>query len=194
LDGSLKHLSKEGELYGNTVKRTTEGSTNQENLSKIIEDDPFLNDVEIVDEPVIEKNEFQTDLDTYQNTFADKEYNLSESVESWADYIYPRFHPRTVNIVNQYKHSNEKQTLDTYCCGLDVWKSELFEEEFCDKIRQYVEECDYLQGFQNIFDAYNGFSGLAMKCLEHVNDEYSKSSFVLPVFAPKNILFENCGK
>lgn len=42
-----------------------------------------------------------------------------------------------------------------------------------------------------LFDCTNGFSGLASKCLDHLNDEYSKTSFTIPVFSPKPQNFRN---
>lgn len=37
----------------------------------------------------------------------------------------------------------------------------------------------------------NGFSGLGIKCLEDLNDEYSKTLFTIPVFSPKTVKFKN---
>uniref|UniRef100_T1GRN5 DML1/Misato tubulin domain-containing protein n=1 Tax=Megaselia scalaris TaxID=36166 RepID=T1GRN5_MEGSC len=121
----------------------------------------------------------------------EKEYKLNENVKTWTDFLYSRYHPRSINIVRDYKHSDEKESLDTFSNGKSLWKTDLFEDEFCDRIRQYVEECDFLQGFQNIFDISNGFSGLSMNCMEYLNDEYAKSILAIPVFSPKNVIYEN---
>lgn len=202
LEGSLKHLPREGELYGNSLKRgglddlaTSKNIADHEAVKKLKEDlvwEP--NDLEVVAQAETSKNEFQTDLDKPEISIEEKDYNLAENVDTWADFLYTRYHSRTVNIVKQYRHDNEKQSLDTFTRGVELWKTEEFEENFCDSIRQYVEECDFLQGFQTIFDSFNGFSGLATKCLEHMNDEYGKANMAVPVYSPKDILYENAGE
>ncbi|XP_037934888.1 protein misato-like [Teleopsis dalmanni] len=193
LDGALKHLPREGELYGNFKRPTKNENTDDEDVSvkKLKDNINWPDNVELWEKSEIEKNSFQKDLDNPEASIEKTNYNLVENVESWADFLYARYHPRTVNVVNNFKHSVDKQTFDTYSCGVELWKTEQFSDDFCDKIRQYVEECDYLQGFQTVFDCYNGFSGLASKCLEYINDEYTKANFVVPVYSPKNILFEN---
>ncbi|XP_065366308.1 protein misato [Calliphora vicina] len=199
LEGSLKHLPREGELYGNSLKRgglddlaQAENVTEHEAVKKLREDLVWQpTDLEVVAQPETSRNEFQADLDKPEISIEEKEYNLAENVDTWADFLYARYHPRTVNIVHQYRHDTEKQTLDTFSRGTELWQSEEFEEDFCDRIRQYVEECDFLQGFQTIFDSFNGFSGLATKCLEHLNDEYGKANMAVPVYSPNNMLYEN---
>lgn len=202
LEGSLKHLPREGELYGNSLKRgglndldNSENVAEHEAVKKLKEDLPYEStDLEVVAQPESSKNEFQADLDKPEISIEEKDYNLAESVDNWADFLYARYHPRTVNIVKQYRHSSDKQTLDTFSRGIELWQTEEFEEEFSDRIRQYVEECDFMQGFQTIFDSFNGFSGLATKCLEHLNDEYGKANMAVPVYSPKNVLYENAGE
>lgn len=192
LDGSLKHLPREGELYGNSIKRTTEGVESIDDVKKIkAELENMSTDVEVVEQPHASKHDFQKDLEDPVIDIQEKNYDLADNVDTWTDYLYARYHPRTVNIVNDYKHSTEKQTFDTYACGVQLWKTEQFEDEFCDKIRQYVEECDFLQGFQTLFDCFNGYSGLATACMEYLNDEYGKANFALPVYSPRNTPFEN---
>ncbi|XP_051497219.1 protein misato homolog 1 isoform X2 [Apus apus] len=46
-------------------------------------------------------------------------------------------------------------------------------EELEDRLHFYVEECDYLQGFQVLCDLHNGFSGVGAKVTELLCDEYS---------------------
>lgn len=52
-----------------------------------------------------------------------------------------------------------------------------------DNIRRYVEECDSMQGFQVNFDTTDGFAGLALGCIEHLSDEYSKTILAHPIIA-----------
>lgn len=66
--------------------------------------------------------------------------------------------------------------------GKSIWQSE-YGDSFSDRIRKYVEECDSMQGFQVNFDATDGFAGLALGCVEHLADEYSKSILAYPIIA-----------
>lgn len=188
LAGSLKHLPEDGALYTPTTSQS-----NGDVLSSIRNDILWEEDgIEVVhNDPEIERPEFQTDLDDPDVDMTEKEYKLSENVNTWTDFLYSRYHPRSINVVKDYKHSDEKESLDTFSNGKMLWRTDLFQEEFSDRIRQYVEECDFLQGFQNVFDISNGFSGLSMSCMEHLNDEYSKSILAVPVFTPRTAMFEN---
>lgn len=202
LDCSLKHLPREGELYGNCLKRgghddlfKSENADEHEVVKKLKEDLAWQSaDVKVVAQPETSKHQFQSDLDKPEVSIDDKDYNLADNVDTWADFLYARYHPRTMNIVKQYRHDPEKQTFDTFSRGVQLWESAEFEDDFCDRIRQYVEECDFLQGFQTFFDSFNGFSGLATQCLKHLNDEYGKANMAVPVYTPKNMLYENAGK
>lgn len=110
-----------------------------------------------------------------------KSSHLEKNIDVWSDYLYTRFHPRTVNTINDYQHNSEEFAFDVFNLGEDVWANE-FIDDFSDKIRQYMEECDNLQGFQIILDAYNGFGGLTSACLKHLKDEYdNKTILTIPV-------------
>lgn len=67
--------------------------------------------IERVAEPALPKNEYLTDLDTENPPTKEKEYNLEQEVKSWTDFLYPRLHSRTVNIVNEYHHGNENVSI-----------------------------------------------------------------------------------
>lgn len=62
--------------------------------------------IERIAEPSHTKNEYLTDLDAENPPTEEKEYNF-EGVKTWTDFLYPRLHSRTVNIVNEYHHANE---------------------------------------------------------------------------------------
>lgn len=138
LEGSLKHLPREGELYGNTLKRggqddllKSENPIEHQSVKKLKEDLVWQpSSMEVVAQPETSKHQFQRDLDEPETNIYDKEYNLAENVNTWADFLYARFHPRTVNILKQFTHDTETQTFDTYSCGVQMWKSEEFEEDF----------------------------------------------------------------
>lgn len=166
LKGSLNALSHESELYN---------STNEAEKVNVIWD----NNIELKKEETLMKNEFQKDLEVFGDIQANKHYNLDNDVNVWSDFLYSRFHPRTINIVNDYQHS--EQSFDVFSLGSTAWNDCNFEDAFCDKIRNYVEECDYIQGFQVFHDATNAFSGMASSCLHYLDEEYRKTNFVVPV-------------
>ncbi|KAG4074450.1 hypothetical protein HA402_015739 [Bradysia odoriphaga] len=179
LKGSLKHYSSNG-LYGGCS-----------DLDKVQQELPWdSNAVEVVEAESIPKPQYQKDLDESKNVAAN-DYDFKNSVETWTDFAYTRFHPRSATVVNEFEHSLMEEPFDCFTSGVELWKSETFDYDFCEKIRQYIEECNNCQGFQMLFDCTNGFSGLAAKCLDHLNDEYSKTNFTIPLFSPKPQNFRN---
>lgn len=108
--------------------------------------------------------------------------DLDESVSFWSDFLYTRFHPRTINIIKDYDYTNNEKPFDVLPLGQEMWKTMQFQEDYTNKVRQYLEECDSFQGFQVLLDANNAFCGLAISCLEYLQDEYErKSIFAMPV-------------
>lgn len=138
---------------------------------------------EKIEESSPEKNEFLTDMDCEgPSTLQTKEYKLEQDVKTWTDYLYPRLHSRSVNIVTEYVRDNDSESFDVNVTGKALWKGH-FGDEFSDNIRKYVEECDSMQGFQVNFDCTDGFSGLALGCIEHLADEYTKPILAHPIIA-----------
>lgn len=91
LKGSLKTLPVSGGLEEQNV---------EENL-------PW-NAVEKIKQPEPKKNEYLKNIDSKNpSNVESKQYNLDQEVDTWTDYLYPRFHPRTVNIVKEYQSGNE---------------------------------------------------------------------------------------
>ncbi|XP_053691518.1 protein misato [Sabethes cyaneus] len=189
LKGTLKFMPEEGELYEERKHSQSDSVLNE------IAWDP--DKIEVISQQPADKCDYQKDLEqgaTESDTCEDeqeKDYNFKETVNDWIDYSYSRFHPRSINIVNQYNHSKEENQFDTIINGLELWRRANIEDEFGDKIRQYIEECDSCQGFQLLFDCVDGFAGLAIKTLEHLQDEYGKTSLVFPVIPPTMPKFKN---
>ncbi|KAL3285700.1 hypothetical protein HHI36_000231 [Cryptolaemus montrouzieri] len=168
LKGSLGALPENSQLYGDVI----EPSEAQ------VEWEPAR--VDIKEENKLQKNKFQQDLEDEGNSQSVAEYNLENDVKVWSDFLYARFHPRTLNIIKEYQHGNDS-LFSIYPMGGDLWKSEQFNEDFVDKIRNYVEESDFLQGFQVLLDSTDGFSGLSTSCIEHLRDEYGKNIIAFPM-------------
>ncbi|XP_054278823.1 protein misato homolog 1 [Macrosteles quadrilineatus] len=156
--------------------------------------------VEITSESSEPKNEFQLDLEQAETSAATlpnglkesglavpKLYNLDDSVKSWPDFLRPHLHPRTVNVVHEYRHGDTTSPFETVPQGLAQWAVPGFNEEFSDRIRLYMEETDNLQGYQMLLDSYNGFAGLSCGVLQHLRDEYpSKPVFCVACQPPSN--------
>ncbi|EZA51335.1 hypothetical protein DMN91_002071 [Ooceraea biroi] len=107
-------------------------------------------------------------------------FDFENDVKSWVDYLLPSFHPRTVNIAKEYLHNSAERSFDLFTYGRDLWTTEQFSDDFSDRIRSYVEECDFMQGFQVLVDSIDGFAGLGASCIQYLRDEYGKSILAFP--------------
>ncbi|KAH8400320.1 hypothetical protein KR215_010454 [Drosophila sulfurigaster] len=189
--GTLGHLPMVGELYGNYLPLLHEQTTDDvlQRTKESAEQSKLNTDgeLDVLQQPTAAISEYQQDLLKNQVNLVDKDYKLAESCNSWADYLYARYHPRSFNVLPGLTRQADVQALGTHAAGVELWQSADFNEEFCDRIRLYAEECDGLQGFQLLFDIDDGFSGMASKCLEHLNDEYSRTNLALPLHYPRNV-------
>lgn len=182
LKGSLQHLRIEGELYDVPAPDVNEAPWPAEKVQ-----------VEVAPEQP-EKNEFLRDVEAGSSAAGDtgtgapvpgKVYNLEQDVKTWTDFLVSRFHPRTVLVSNEYQHNSTEQPFDIYNYGVALYKSQDFEEDLTDRIRNYMEECNNAQGFHLLFDGTNGFGGVATSLAEHLADEYrNKSVLALPLISP----------
>lgn len=130
----MGYLNETGTLYENTSKDNDVLWYNE--------------NVQITEETESVKSSFIKELDNDKSEEAEKNFDFENNVNKWVDYLVPRFHPRTVNVVKQYTHESTNQPFDVFNYGRNVWNTESFSEDFTDKIRNYVEECDLIQGFQ----------------------------------------------
>lgn len=188
LKGSLKYIPEEGNLYASNQLELN----NPEN--KVL--DQVRGTFAWDDEEKIEVMESeQVPMTSYQKALNETgiadahEFNLKETISNWPDFMYTRYHPRSINIVKKFEYHEDTSTLDTFTAGRDLWSDSSFEDDFCDKIRSYVEECDHCQGFQTFFDSVDGFSGLSIKSMEHLQEEYGKSILAIPLIPPRTKSF-----
>lgn len=186
--GSLSHMSADGGLY-NDSKSLLKKIQSEE--VKVNEEDTLWepNRLEVLKEQPIEKPEYQQDLDVGVDAVEEKQYDFRQNIKTWSDFMYSRYHPRSINLLPAPNKSSE-MAFDCFSRGSEMWTEENFDDEFGDRIRQYIEECNNCQGFQTLFDGSDAFSGLAVKVLEHIQDEYGKMSFTIPIYSPKQIF---CG-
>lgn len=187
---SLKHLPQSGGLY-----REQNGLAEALRTDQVFSEQSMLwepNQIEVVQEEPCPRPEFQKDLETSGSVaHADHKYDFSNSVSTWTDFMYSRYHPRTINTLQSVKDITDESSFDCFTVGTHVWRDECIEDLLGDKIRQYIEECNNCQGFQTLFDCTDGYTGLTVKCLEYLADEYSKTLLTVPIFSPKAPKFRN---
>ncbi|XP_020021743.1 protein misato homolog 1 isoform X2 [Castor canadensis] len=94
-------------------------------------------------------------------------------IRVWSDFLRVHLHPRSICMIQKYNHEGEAGRLEAFGQGESVLKEPRFLEELEDRLHFYVEECDYLQGFQILCDLHDGFSGVGVKAAELLHDEYS---------------------
>ncbi|XP_076658270.1 misato mitochondrial distribution and morphology regulator [Halictus rubicundus] len=172
LKGAFGHLKEEGTLYHVAQD----------------EDTQFLWDndkVEVTKEENVAKTSFAKSLDEPTGTSEPTAVVTDNDINTWVDYLLPRFHPRTLSTIKQYRHNCVEQPFDIYTYGKNLWNTEQFSEDFTERIRTYVEECDQMQGFQVILDSVDSFGGLGASCIEHLRDEYRKSILSFPCMDSK---------
>ncbi|NXM66048.1 MSTO1 protein, partial [Serilophus lunatus] len=95
------------------------------------------------------------------------------SVQFWSDYLNVHLHPKSLYVIRQYLHDGDCGCLEAFAQGESLLQDPACVEELEDRLHFYVEECDYLQGFQVLCDLHNGFSGVGAKVTELLHDEYS---------------------
>ncbi|XP_053133222.1 protein misato homolog 1 isoform X2 [Hemicordylus capensis] len=104
---------------------------------------------------------------------AQKTPRLEATMDAWSDYLRTHLHPRSVLTIHQYNHEGESGRLEAFGQGEKLLQDDSYLEELEDRLHFYVEECDYLQGFQVLCDLHNGFSGVGAKVTELLHDEYA---------------------
>ncbi|NXJ70398.1 MSTO1 protein, partial [Rostratula benghalensis] len=95
------------------------------------------------------------------------------STRGWSDYLRLPLHPKSLYIIRQYMHDGDCGCLEAFGQGESLLQDPGCVEELEDRLHFYVEECDYLQGFQVLCDLHSGFSGVGAKVTELLCDEYS---------------------
>lgn len=86
----------------------------------------------------------------------------------WSNVLQTQLHPKSLCLVRDHSHGGDG--LESFSQGEAAFKTHL--EEIEDRLHFYTEECDYLQGFQVLCDVCSGFSGLGVRAVELLHDEY----------------------
>ncbi|XP_047460543.1 protein misato homolog 1 isoform X2 [Mugil cephalus] len=187
LKGSLRTLRKEGSLYDagkDTSAVTWEGSLMMHKESPP-EKNSFLEDLDKFDNgEILAEVDFSSSskpqcsaasvsVDTVNSRLdrIQRGYRLEGSVEVWSDFLRIHLHPRTISVIHQYNHHGEADRLEAFGQGESLLQGSVL-EELEDRLHFFVEECDYLQGFQVFCDLADGFAGLGSKVTEMLQDSY----------------------
>jgi len=121
-----------------------------------------------------------------------KLYDLDDTVDVWSDFLRPHLHPKTVSILPQYTHDDENDNLDLFCLGANILKAHpSFEDDTEDRIRFFVEDCDSLQGFQVLVDAWDGIGGFGTQLVEMLADEHASKCTIAFPMSPGNFKLDS---
>ncbi|KAM6904252.1 protein misato homolog 1 isoform 1-T1 [Lycodopsis pacificus] len=199
LKGSLRTLRQEGSLYDagkDTSAATWEGSLMMHKESPA-EKNSFLEDLDKLDKgevlaednfyssPLPQRSAGAVSVETVNSQLArvQKGYRLEGSVKVWSDFLRIHLHPRTVSVIHQYNHDGEAHRLEAFGQGDALLQCSVL-EQLEDKLHFFVEECDYLQGFQVFCDLADGFAGLGSKVTEMLQDSYGGRGILTWGMAP----------
>lgn len=199
LKGSLRTLRQEGSLYDSgkdTSAVTWEGNLMMHKQSPP-EKNSFLEDLDKLDRgEILAEADFYSSsqsqcsagavsVDTVNSQLArvQRGYRLEGSVKVWSDFLRIHLHPRTISVIHQYNHDGEAHRLEAYGQGEALLQGAVL-EELEDKLHFFVEECDYLQGFQVLCDLGDGFAGLGSKVTELLQDSYGGRGILTWGLAP----------
>lgn len=166
LKGSLNTLKEEGSLYrdrqleaaiawqGKLTTHREEANSKNPNLQDLLSAEGVLSSDGALRAKLIQNGK-------------------ENSIKVWSDFLRVHLHPRSICVIQKYNHDGETGRLEAFGQGESVLKEPRYLEELEDRLHFYVEECDYLQGFQILCDLHDGFSGVGAKTAELLQDEYS---------------------
>ncbi|XP_046714871.1 protein misato homolog 1 isoform X1 [Silurus meridionalis] len=202
LKGSLQTLKQEGCLYATEKDNsafTWQGelvthSETPADKNMFLQDLDRLDTGELIAEPDFSNSTASARQSSSANPVAvetvnssleriRRSYRLEDSVRVWSDFLRLHLHPHSISVINQYNHDSDAARLEAFGQGEALLQgSEL--EELEDKLHFFIEECDYLQGFQVLCDLADGFSGLGSKITELLQDSYSGRGILTWGMAP----------
>lgn len=102
---------------------------------------------------------------------------LENGVQYWTDFSKVQYHHRS--LYELHGSWTDPNNFDNYQIGKDVLAEGFQGDEFNERLRMFIEECDHIQGIQFIVDDSGGFSGVASEFLENIADEYSNTPVLL---------------
>ncbi|KAH3882235.1 protein misato homolog 1-like [Dreissena polymorpha] len=195
LKGSLRTLRQQGDLYdmgieeevnwpGDVTMHSEDRPARNAFLKSLHKEDSRIDDDDNHDEDddCISKDNGKTskkkkkmahckesDTDRMQQ---DKTHSFDEQVKVWSDFLGARFHPKTIQVVQEFRHQEEYSPFDIYPLGEEVMRNYETTCEWEDRVHYFTEECDNLQGFHLLADTHNGFGGIMSGMLKYLEDEF----------------------
>ncbi|KAJ2612229.1 mtDNA inheritance, partitioning of the mitochondrial organelle [Coemansia sp. RSA 1365] len=104
----------------------------------------------------------------------------SDQVRFWSDFGQARFAPQTISAVSGVEFGNSLGEMNTFQEGMRVFAGNDSREDALEGgFRVLAEECDHLQGFQVLADAFGGFAGYGSAFITRIRDEYPKAPVLL---------------
>ncbi|KAM4630152.1 protein misato homolog 1 isoform 2-T2 [Polymixia lowei] len=199
LKGSLQTLRREGCLYETRNETRNDPTTfTWEGNIMLHEESPSSKNSFLQDLDKLEKGEILSEADFDSGSQPQcsgaetvnsrlerihKAYSLEGSVRVWSDFLRIHLHPRTISVIHQYNHDGEAHRLEAFGQGEALLQGSVL-EDLEDRLHFFVEECDYLQGFQVLCDLANGFAGLGSKVTEMLQDSYGGRGILTWGLAP----------
>ncbi|XP_023569347.1 protein misato homolog 1 [Octodon degus] len=183
LKGSLSSLKEEGDLYRDRLLDAAiawQGKLTTHKEEKIYPKNPYFQDFQsaegVLSDGVWRIKSIPNGKGPPLVTSVSNPKPLFPTVGSikvWSDFLRVHLHPRSICLIQKYNHDGETGRLEAFGQGESILKEPRYLEELEDRLHFYVEECDYLQGFQILCDLHDGFSGVGTKAAELLQDEYS---------------------
>ncbi|XP_042296905.1 protein misato homolog 1 [Sceloporus undulatus] len=178
LKGSLGNLKQEGALYQDAEANTPVAwkgnlTTHREDPSPV---NPFLKGLSRSEDNRSSSCGFSPRSlpgDGEQRNEASQTHHLENTVHVWSDFLRTYLHPHSLLTIHQYNHEGDTSRLEAFGQGEKLLQDTPYTEELEDRLHFFVEECDYLQGFQVLCDLHSGFSGVGAKVTELLQDEYT---------------------
>lgn len=156
--------------------------------------DSWDGQLELLRSEVVPKHPFQVDLEAealedgeQRGIKSSAEYNFSETVRTWSDYLKVQLPRRSVYELQRIHHGISPFAF--YFEGLEVRGQE--EEDILDSARRQVELCDQVEALQVIYDMQDGMGGISELMMRWAKEEMPKSGKFLMAVMPEET--EPCG-
>ena len=126
---------------------------------------------------------------TRPQSLANKTINKS-NCQYWSDYLLPTLHHKSLFLLDGIHHF--ATPFYSYSTGYDLLNggttsSSDLSEEIDDRIRWFVESCDWFQGFQTFASSYDSFSGFLPSLMNRIHDDYNNKCIMLYDCNPSSV-------
>lgn len=150
--------------------------------------DSWDGQLELLRSEVVPKHDFQVDLEAEATEDGEErgikssaEYNFSETVRTWSDYLKVQLPSKSVYELERIHHGVTPFAF--YFEGLEVRGQE--EEHILDLARREVELCDQVEALQVLYDMQDGMGGVTDLMLRWAKEEMPKSGKFLMAVMPE---------